>query len=160
MSSLVEQSLDHGNLVIESEEEQQVKALKRLKETTMCKYGQKICRMGKNNKGSNGPIFVRREINSKRMRKATRSLTGPYLMVTHRCLCHLLWCNVRASQKEELCLLVLDTLAPHVLSPCSGKRELGQPVLAHQHAWHYPLTSTITHLSPWVKSKSFDFICS
>lgn len=44
-------------------------------------------------------------------------------MVARQCLCHMLWSNVKASQKEELCLLILDILLPHLLSSIWWKEE-------------------------------------
>ena len=80
------------------------------------------------------------------------------LMVTRAgpCLCRP--AVVRPSQKEELCLLTLDTLSLLLLSLTWWKRDPGQMMSARQHLWLQPLTSPITHLPPWVQSKSSGFI--
>lgn len=51
------------------------------------------------------------------MRKGLmRFVSGLYDGDASVSLCHLLQCNRRTSQKEELCLLFLDSLSRHLLS--------------------------------------------
>ena len=141
----------------------QVKALKKLEKMTMSKYGRKIWGMGKIYKGSNWPIFVRREINSKskEWERAWWGLWVVCMMVTHQCLCAICYSAIGGQVRKKSFVCCFWT-ASHVISspPCDGKRKPCQMMLAHQHPWRYPLTSTIVHLPPWMKSKFFDFFCS
>jgi len=66
--------------------------------------------MGEKNEGSNWPVFVRREISKSRGGEQCDEASEPDDH-TSRSL-PLLSCSMRPSQKEELCLLTLDTVLP------------------------------------------------
>lgn len=66
--------------------------------------------MGGKNEGSNWPIFVRREISESRGGEQCDEASEPDSHTSRSV--PLLSCSVQPSQKEELCLLTLDTLSP------------------------------------------------
>lgn len=133
-----------------------MKAFRKLGKTTIVKYGQKIGGMGEKNEGSNLPIFVRREIRESRGGEQRDEASEPDGHTSRSV--PLPSCIVQPSQKEELCLLTLDTLSPLLLSSTWWKREPGQMMSARQHRWLHSLTSPITYLPPWVQSKSSGLI--